>query len=170
MTEREAKFREKHEMLMRRFGRYPTRSEMCGAMGWNLRSSHCYRLAKQLGLELKVERKKKAAGPEPEPVQKTPAQIAKEKREQNVQTFANRSTPNMLRIMEIRNGDAYGEGKGWGHSPAEGYGVMDRKMITCPVCFTRKMIAPRMHPFWLRNKLGKVVFVCSRACTGQHMT
>ena len=170
MTDRETRFLENHEALTQRFGQYPTRTEMCAAMGWSLYSSHCYRLAKKLGLELRAERKKKAAADPPEPERKTPAQIAQEKKEANVQTFANRSVPNMMRIMEIRNGDALGEGKGWGESPSEGYAITDRKMITCPVCGARALIAPRMHPFWLRNRNGKIVFVDSRACTGQYRT
>ena len=171
MADRETEFREKHESLTRRLGRCPTRTEICGAMGWNLFSSHCYQMAKRLGLQLTAERQRKEKAPkakkeEPSPSSAKPAIPPVDV----VHDFGHRAAPNMMRIYEIRNGDALGEGKGWGHGPSEGYGVTERKMITCPVCSSRKLIAPRMHPFWLRNRLGKVVFVCSRACTGQHVT
>lgn len=31
----------------------------------------------------------------------------------------------------------------------------------------RRLIAPRMHPYWIRNKAGAVVFVCRETCTGR---
>lgn len=160
MADRGDEFRKKHEELTRRLGRCPTRTEMCAAMGWNLYSSHCYKAAKRLGLELRAERKAREKGEVPA----APGAASPD------YDFGHRAAPSMQRIMEIREGTGIGEGKGWGHSPAEGYGVTDRKMIVCPVCGTRKLIAPRMHPFWLRDKQGKVVFVCSRGCTGQAMT
>ena len=63
MADRETEFREKHESLTRRLGRCPTRSEICGAMGWNLFSSHAYRMAKRLGLQLTAERQRKEKAP-----------------------------------------------------------------------------------------------------------
>lgn len=156
------------EDLKRQLGRPPTRSEMNEAAGRKKNDTWGSDVAKRLGLVYTDPRRSEGkAAMEGKKLRPDGEEYGKASQGYD---FGHQASPGMMRIMEIRNGDAYGEGKGWGHSPAEGYGVMDRKMITCPVCFTRKMIAPRMHPFWLRNRLGKVVFVCSRACTGQHMT
>ena len=160
-AEKDAIFREKHASMTRSAGRYPTRVEMNMAMGYQKGSSMGGEIARRLGLALTAERKRKEKPPEKK-VELPPVVPERD--------FGHRATPSMLRIMEIREGTGLGEGKGWGHSPSEGYGVTDRKMITCPVCGARRLIAPRMHPFWLRDKQGKVVFVCSRGCTGQTAT
>lgn len=173
MTDKETEFREKHESLARRLGRYPTRMEMCGAMGWNLCSSHAYRMAKRLGLRLTLQRHRPEWSSVSSFTREEPASPAAKPAIPPVDVvhdFGHRAAPNMMRIYEIRNGDLLGEGKGWGHIAGEEYAPTDRLMITCPVCGARRIISPRMHPFWLRNRLGKVVFVDSRPCTGQTMT
>ena len=51
--------------------------------------------------------------------------------------------------------------------PGDGYAAGDRLMITCPVCGRKKLIAPRMHPYWLRDRAGRVRFVCGETCTAE---
>lgn len=160
--EKDKIFREKHAELTHTAGRYPTRIEMNIAVGYERNSSSSGDVARRLGLELTPIRQK------PEKAEVT---VRQEKPAippvDAAHDFGHRAAPNMTRILEIRNGDTYGEGKGWGHIAGEEHAPTDRVMITCPVCGARRIISPRMHPFWLRNRLGKVVFVDSRACTGQ---
>ena len=40
-------------------------------------------------------------------------------------------------------------------------------MITCPICGQKAWIAPRMHPYWLRDREGRVHFVDREPCTGE---
>lgn len=175
--ERDEAFREKHASMTRSAGRYPTRIEMNLELGYERNSMQSAEIAKRLGLPLTLQRHRpewasvssyvkeaptppdaKPAAPDAKPAI-PPVDV--------VHDFGHRAAPNMMRIYEIRNGDLLGEGKGWGHIAGEEYAPTERVMITCPVCGACRIISPRMHPFWLRNRLGKVVFVDSRACTGQ---
>ncbi|MBR5302942.1 MAG: hypothetical protein IKU38_08915 [Clostridia bacterium] len=156
------------EDLIRQLGRPPTRSEMNEAAGRKKNDTWGSDVARRLGLVYtdprRSEGKAAMAGKKLRPDGEEYGKASQE------YDFGHQASPSMRRIMEIRESTGMGEGKGWGHSPSEGYEVKDRKMTTCPVCGTRKLIAPRMHPFWLRDKQGKVIFVCSRGCTGQAMT
>jgi len=171
--ERDDAFRVKHASMTRSAGRYPTRIEMNLELGYERNSMQSAEIAKRLGLPLTPQRHRpewaSVNGCKREEQSPSPAKAAIPPVDA-VHDFGHRASPNMMRIYEIREGTGLGEGKGWGHSPSEGYGVTDRKMIVCPVCGSRRLIAPRMHPFWLRDKQGKVVFVCSRGCTGQTAT
>lgn len=168
--ERDDAFREKHASMTRSAGRYPTRIEMNLELGYERNSMQSAEIAKRLGLPLTLQRHR----PEWTSVsvrtpkdQKAAAEKAAIPPVDAVHDFGHRATPNMMRILEIRNGEMLGEGAGWDHVAGEGYTPTDRVMLTCPVCGTRRLISPRMHPFWIRNRLGKVVFVDSLACTGR---
>lgn len=51
--------------------------------------------------------------------------------------------------------------------PGDGYAPGARIMLTCPVCGRKKLIAPRMHAYWLRDREGRIHFVCGEVCTAQ---
>ena len=164
--EKDAEFARKYAQLMQRYGRCPTRTEMNRAMGYAGDSRHGRTVAERLGLELERWQhgkppadKKQTSGPAPAKAVIPPVDAAHD--------FGHRATPNMVRILEIkRSGDRTADGTA-GLRAGERYAVTDRSMILCPVCGSQKLIAPRMHPFWLRNRADEVIFVCSRGCTGQ---
>ena len=52
------------------------------------------------------------------------------------------------------------------NSPGEGYAPTQRIMVVCEVCGRQVWIAPRMHPYWLRDYEGNIHWVCSDVCTG----
>lgn len=75
--------------------------------------------------------------------------------------------PAMTRILEIKkSGDPSARPERMAYA-GEGSRAEDRTFIVCPVCGVRTLIAPRMHPFWLRNRAGEVIFVDKEACTGR---
>lgn len=74
--------------------------------------------------------------------------------------------PSHARIRELlMSGQAEQRGDALARA-GEANAVTDRIFLTCPVCGRRALIAPRMHPFWLRNRAGEVIFVCRAACAG----
>ena len=168
MADKETEFQEKHESLTRRLGRYPTRAEISGAMGWNLCSSHAYSMAKRLGLELTPLRRGREKAEvivrRQETQSPSPAKAAQES------DFIRRPIPNMARVYELRGSGEARLCPAQLQRAGEEYGIHDRIMLTCPVCGAQALIAPRMHPFYLRNLSGEVIFVDSRACTGQVVT
>lgn len=48
--------------------------------------------------------------------------------------------------------------------PGEGLSPWDRQMIRCPICGREVKIAPRMHPWYMRDAGGAVRFLCSEQC------
>lgn len=175
----EDRIRSCHEDLMARSGRPPTIEEMNLALGLVITSGHVSRAAKRLGLPLTRKRGRMEGRRKIEIIDEWErcsnerkqvelwVEAARLPRKNPEIQFGHRAVPSMTRILEITGGDEAGEGEGWAHRPGEGYAVADRIVLTCPVCGSRRLIAPRMHPYWLRNKAGKAVFVCREACTGR---
>lgn len=151
---RDAAFRDRHASMTRMLGRYPTAVEMALAMDYKMPKTArtiCARLSLPYTRERIRTEKKEAPKPKAEPV---PFVIRE------------REAPVKTKIVDLRmSGDP-------GRRPEKivqagmGYGPQDRIFITCPVCGSRKLIAPRMHPHYLRNRAGELIWVCSGACTG----
>lgn len=73
----------------------------------------------------------------------------------------------MQRVLDIqRRGDA-GKRPDRLPRPGEEHFVADRMILTCPVCGSKTLIAPRMHPYWLRDAEGNAIFVCRPNCMGR---
>lgn len=153
-----------HAAFVAQNGRLPTRQELNMAMGMAPESRHVDRMAKRLGLELARARRehvkdKDVVGEEPRVRADAPTDA--------VFRFGGETSPRMDKILALQNGTDPGDGNGPAQRPGVAYASGDRIMITCPVCGMRKLIAPRMHPYWIRNKAGAVIFVCREACTGR---
>lgn len=150
--ERDERIRRHYEAISRSAGRPPTAQELNVALGFRRGSSVAIGASRRMGLELTPLRRTKKS-PKKETTQPTspgPVEI-----------------PSRAKIFELlRSSDRTGDGTA-GQRAGERYAVTDRTMILCPVCGSQKLIAPRMHPFWLRNRADEVIFVCSRGCTGQ---
>lgn len=155
-AEAEERFVSAYESFLARNGRAPTTMEMNLALGLRITSSHVSKVAKRLGMELTRKRQKRE---KPEVRVITPPNLEFR--------FGSGTSPRMDKLLAIKNGTECAPGDGWAHRPGEAYAADDRIMITCPVCGARRMIAPRMHPYWIRNKSGAVIFVCRDACTGR---
>lgn len=156
----DAIFREKHAQLTQRLGRYPTRSEMNRAIGYAGSSTQAGRVAQRLHLPMSHPAGLKDGKMNEKGVLQT---------REHVNAFTIEQKVDKSRIMQIREGNELGEGQEANGIPGDQYAPSDRILLTCPVCSEKKMIAPRMHPFWLRNAKGQAVFVCSRPCTGQNV-
>ena len=155
-AEAEDRFVKAYEAFLERHGRPPTIREMNLALDLTITSCHVSKVASRLGLELSRKRQKREkpevrviAPPEPE------------------FRFGSGMSPLMDKVLAIKDGTECAPGDGWAHRPGEGYHTDDRIMLTCPVCGARVLIAPRTHPYWIRNRAGAVIFVCRDACTGR---
>ncbi|MGN1006482.1 MAG: hypothetical protein ACI4O8_08205 [Aristaeellaceae bacterium] len=155
-AEAEERFVSAYEAFLARHGRAPSPSELNLALGLALNSSHVSKVAKRLGMELSRKRRKRE-----KPEVRVIAPPNPEFR------FGSGTSPRMDKVLAIKDGTECAPEEGWAHRPGEAYTADDRIMITCPVCGARRMIAPRMHPYWIRNKAGAVIFVCRDACTGR---
>lgn len=155
-AEAEERFVSAYESFLARNGRAPTTMEMNLALGLRITSSHVSKVAKRLGMELSCKRRKRE-----KPEVRVIAPPNPEFR------FGSGTSPRMDKVLAIKDGTECAPGDGWAHRPGEAYAADDRIMITCPVCGVRRLIAPRMHPYWIRNKSGAVIFVCRDACTGR---
>lgn len=155
-AEAEERFVKAYEAFLARHGRAPAPSELNLALGLALGSSHVSKVAKRLGMELSRKRRKRE-----KPEVRVIAPPNPEFR------FGSGTSLHMDKLLAIRDGTDCAPGEGWEHRPGEAFAATDRIMITCPVCGVRRLIAPRMHPFWIRNKSGAVIFVCRDACTGR---
>lgn len=155
--EKEKKFREQHAILTRSLGRYPTRIEMNAVMGYKPGSYSSADMANRLGLELQRLRRRSDEAPV----------IIVKKESPHEREFNRQPMPNMARVYEIRSSGEARLCPARLQRAGEAYDAQDRIMLTCPVCGAQALIAPRMHPFFLRNLSGEVIFVDSRACTGQ---
>lgn len=150
--ERDERIRRHYEAISRSAGRPPTAQELNVALGYRRGSSVAIGASRRLGLELTPLRRVKDA-PKKEPVQPMPPGPVE--------------IPSRAKIFDLlRSSERTGDGTA-GLRAGERHAVTDRTMILCPVCGSQKLIAPRMHPFWLRNRADEVIFVCSRGCTGQ---
>ena len=154
--EAEERFVSAYESFLARNGRVPTTMEMNLALGLRITSSHVSKVAKRLGMELSRKRRKRE-----KPEVRVIAPPNPEFR------FGSGTSPRMDKVLAIKDGTECAPEEGWAHRPGEAYAADERIMITCPVCGVRKLIAPRMHPYWIRNKAGAVIFVCRDACTGR---
>lgn len=155
-AEAEERFVSAYEAFLTRHGRAPTVVEMNLALGLSITSWHASKVASRLGLELSRKRRKRE-----KPEVRVIAPPNPEFR------FGSGTSPRMDKVLAIKDGTECAPGDGWAHRPGEAYAADDRIMITCPVCGARRLIAPRMHPYWIRNKAGAVIFVCRDACTGR---
>lgn len=155
-SEAEDRFVKAYEAFLERHGRAPTVVEMNLALGLSITSWHASKVAKRLGMELSRKRRKRE-----KPEVRVIAPPNPEFR------FGSGTPPRMDKLLAIKDGTECAPGDGWAHRPGEAYAADERIMITCPVCGVRRLIAPRMHPYWIRNKAGAVVFVCREACTGR---
>ena len=72
-----------------------------------------------------------------------------------------------MRIQEVKNRGDPSKRPAVLPGPGDGYAPGDRSMITCPICGQKAWIAPRMHPYWLRDREGRVHFVDREPCTGE---
>ena len=159
--EKDAQFRQKYEALTQQLGRCPTRGEMNAAVGYMASSTQGGKVARRLELELmSTQIAQEAARGEPMEKTQTPAQY----------DFGHAPKIDMTKIFAIRESEETVEGVEAGRIAGEAHAASERMMIICPVCGRKKLIAPRRHPWYLRNKLGQPVFVCSAPCTGQIMT
>lgn len=70
------------------------------------------------------------------------------------------------RLREIREDGKEGEKKTAPMRAGEQYGVNDMLMISCAICKRRKMIKPRMHPYFVRRGDGEIVWLCGAECCG----
>ena len=155
-AERDAHIRRHYDDLSRSAGRPPTAQELNVALGYRRGSSVASGAGRRLGLELTPLRRGKG---KEEPKERPAAPASQEPV----------AIPSRAKIFELlRSGDP-SAGEEAGLRAGERCAVTDRTMILCPVCGAQKLIAPRMHPFWLRNQAGEVIFVCGRGCTGQAM-
>ncbi|MDD7175784.1 MAG: hypothetical protein PUH70_12065 [Clostridiales bacterium] len=150
----EDRFRQAYEEIVARKGRRPTTTEMSLALGLRLRSGQTNKMSRRLGLPLArwkdvMSSEARASAPPP------------------ADTPQRSTTPMREKMQAIKGGTACGPEEGWAHRPGEAYAAEERIMITCPVCGMRRLIAPRAHPFWIRNQAGAVIFVCSDACAGR---
>lgn len=155
-AEAEERFVGAYEAFLARHGRAPTVVEMNLALGLSITSWHASKVAKRLGMELSHKRRKRE---KPEVMVIAPPNTEFR--------FGSGTSPRMDKVLAIKDGTECAPGDGWAHRPGEAYAADERIMITCPVCGVRKLIAPRMHPYWIRNKAGAVIFVCRDACTGR---
>lgn len=155
-AEAEDRFVRAYETFLARHGRAPSPRELNLALGLAMNSSHVSKVAKRLGMELSRKRRKRE-----EPEVRVIAPPNPEFR------FGSGTSPRMDKVLAIKDGMECAPGDGWAHRPGEAYAADERIMITCPVCGMRKLIAPRMHPYWIRNKAGRAIFVCRDACTGR---
>ena len=141
-------------------GRPPLLSELASAAGM-AQGSYYTRLVRGMGLEFSCrgdiarERKLKEAE----------ERCAKENPLASNQT---RATARLEKIYSLKSsGDPQTRPETLARA-GEGYTAQDRVFITCPVCGMRRLIAPRMHPWWLRNAAGEAIMVCRSACTGRN--
>ncbi len=155
-AEAEERFVGAYEAFLARHGRAPTVVEMNLALGLSITSWHASKVAKRLGMELSHKRRKRE---KPEVMVIAPPNTEFR--------FGSGTSPRMDKVLAIKDGTECAPEEGWAHRPGEAYAADERIMITCPVCGVRKLIAPRMHPYWIRNKAGAVIFVCRDACTGR---
>lgn len=155
-AEAEEQFVGAYEAFLARHGRAPTVVEMNLALGLSITSWHASKVAKRLGMELSHKRRKRE---KPEVMVIAPPNTEFR--------FGSGTSPRMDKVLAIKDGTECAPGEGWEHRPGEAFAVTDRVMMTCPVCGVRRLIAPRMHPYWIRNKAGAVIFVCRDACTGR---
>lgn len=155
-AEAEERFVGAYEAFLARHGRAPTVVEMNLALGLSITSWHASKVAKRLGMELSHKRRKRE---KPEVMVIAPPNTEFR--------FGSGTSPRMDKVLAIKDGTECAPGEGWEHRPGEAFAVTDRVMMTCPVCGVRRLIAPRMHPYWIRNKAGSVIFVCRDACTGR---
>lgn len=156
--EKDIVFRKHYEEIVRRAGRYPYAKEMQEKMGYRT-TCMARTVSERLGLPLTRMRARREAEPEAlaEPI----------RRSEPVRPFGGISLPKMNRILEIKASGDPAKRPARHVFAGEGYEITDRIMLTCPVCGARKLIAPRMHPFWLRNQENEVIFVDKEACSGR---
>lgn len=151
-----------YRMLAEHHGRPPTWTEIAAATG-RCPGGGMAATLKRLGLEHTRRRfgRKKAeeaeSAVEPREAAPTPEQI-----------FAlYKAVPSIEKIMSIKgSGDPERRPEILPRA-GETYGVQDRIWLDCPVCGRRRLISPRMHPWWLRNREGEAIFVCRDTCTGR---
>lgn len=155
-AEAEDRFVKAYEVFLAKHGRPPTTREMNLALDLTITSYHASKMASRLGLELSRKRRKRE---KPEVMVIAPPNTEFR--------FGSGTSPRMDKVLAIKDGTECAPGEGWAHRPGEAFAVTDRVMMTCPVCGVRRLIAPRMHPYWIRNKAGAVIFVCRDACTGR---
>lgn len=149
---RDENIRRHYEDLSRSAGRPPTAQELNVALGYRRGSSVAIGASRRLGLKLTPLRRVKEAQKKEQTPPMTPGPV---------------EIPSRAKIFDLlRSSERTGDGTA-GLRAGERNAVTDRTMILCPVCGSQKLIAPRMHPFWLRNRADEVIFVCSRGCTGQ---
>lgn len=143
-------------------GRPPTLLEISVATGRTVGGSLAKTL-KRLNLDYTLQGcgRKKAAEPEKDEKRK---ESGPPPEQQFALHRAVSSIEKILTIMESGNPEQRPETL---PRAGEAYGVQDRIWLDCPVCGRRRLISPRMHPWWLRNRAGEAIFVCRDACTGR---
>lgn len=151
---RDEHIRKHYEAISRSAGRPPTAQELNVALGHRRGSSVAIGASRRLGLELT-------------PLRRSRGETAPKQKPEQLSAVQPVEIPSRAKIFDLlRSGDPAAGGEA-GLRAGERYAVTDRIMLLCPVCSSQKLIAPRMHPFWLRNRADEVIFVCSRGCSGQ---
>ena len=151
---RDAHIRRRYEAISCSAGRPPTAQELNVALGYRRGSSVAIGASRRLGLELT-------------PLRRSRGETAPKQKTEQLSAVQPVEIPSRAKIFDLlRSGDPAAGGAA-GLRAGEKNEVTDRIMLLCPVCSSQKLIAPRMHPFWLRNRADEVIFVCSRGCSGQ---
>ena len=150
-----------HAELTEKLGRLPYQFELADAAGM---SSGGYFGRFVYGLGLKFSRRGTV-----EREKQLDKEAARQPHDETPGFNQMRATPRMEKIFEIRrSGDSALRPEKLQRA-GELYEMQDRIFITCPVCGARRLISPRMHPWWLRNAAGEAIFVCRDACTGRSL-
>ena len=163
-----------YQRLTDHYGRPPTLLEISMATG-RVTGGGLLATLRRLGLPYSTRRtgRKKAAAQEKRAQGKETGKPKQEegRRESGPtpeqQFVLHRAVPSIEKILMIKgSGDPEQRPETLLRAGAA-YGMTDRIWLDCPVCGRRRLIAPRMHPWWLRNRSGEPIFVCRDTCTGR---
>ena len=167
------RMREAHTKLTERDGKPPLAIDVAAELGVSRATAGRWLRTMDLPYRCKEPEKKPPGEPRRAPQEDAPARTwpARKRRLSEAQREAQAMeelhsvlSKRKMRMMELQNsGDPEKRPKKL-PSPGDGYGPSERIFTTCAICGEKIFIAPRMHPWWVRNREGAVLWICGPKC------